>query len=270
MGSIRTLAFSVMAGPLPADVAELPFVEHPLDFLVAASAHLSNNSVDETLAMVSGLAVATVEGCLFAGIARLGDSKDSSETANALAGVLKRQQVDHDSGPLIDAIVTHGVVYAEDLVTDSRWPGFAAVALMSQIRSVLAIPLLHGDHQGALVLYSHYPSAFGAVDRARALLLASLGALTLTLALDHDDDVAKAKSLATALVTREIIGQAQGILMERERITAEQAFTILRRASQHLNVKLRDVAQDLVQTGSNPMTVSLEVSQSGTVGRKGP
>jgi hypothetical protein len=58
--------------------------------------------------------------------------------------------------------------------------------------------------------------------------------------------------------------------MERERITAEQAFTILRRASQHLNVKLRDVAQDLVQTGSNPMTVSLEVSQSGTVGRKGP
>jgi AmiR/NasT family two-component response regulator len=51
-----------------------------------------------------------------------------------------------------------------------------------------------------------------------------------------------------------VIGQAQGILMERERVTAEQAFDILRRASQHLNEKLRDVAQNLVETGESPRT----------------
>jgi AmiR/NasT family two-component response regulator len=55
-----------------------------------------------------------------------------------------------------------------------------------------------------------------------------------------------------ALGTREVIGQAQGILMERERITPGQAFDILRHASQHLNRKLRDVAQDLVDTGERP------------------
>jgi len=58
--------------------------------------------------------------------------------------------------------------------------------------------------------------------------------------------------LQTALISRELIGQAQGILMERERITAEQAFDLLRRSSQHLNRRLRDVAQELIDTGNDP------------------
>jgi AmiR/NasT family two-component response regulator len=63
-----------------------------------------------------------------------------------------------------------------------------------------------------------------------------------------------AAQLRGALNTREVIGQAQGILMERDRISARQAFNILRRASQHLNVKLKDVAQELVETGEDPKT----------------
>ncbi len=55
-------------------------------------------------------------------------------------------------------------------------------------------------------------------------------------------------------VERELIGQAQGILMERERITADQAFDVLRRASQHLNVKLREIATRLVESGESPTT----------------
>ena len=57
--------------------------------------------------------------------------------------------------------------------------------------------------------------------------------------------------MTEALKTREVIGQAQGILMERERITADQAFDVLRRASQRMNVKLRDVASHLVETGED-------------------
>ncbi len=64
----------------------------------------------------------------------------------------------------------------------------------------------------------------------------------------------RADNLHAALATREIIGQAQGILMERERLSADQAFDVLRRASQHLNLKLRDVAQSLVDTGERPDT----------------
>ena len=86
------------------------------------------------------------------------------------------------------------------------------------------------------------------------LVLAGLAGLALSVAEAHDEEVRRAENLRQALITRQLIGQAQGILMERERITAEQAFDVLRRASQHLNTKLREVAQDLVDTGERPPT----------------
>jgi len=70
----------------------------------------------------------------------------------------------------------------------------------------------------------------------------------------NEDEERRAENLAAALVTRELIGQAQGILIERERITPDQAFVVLRQASQHLNIKLREVAQNLVETGERPDT----------------
>jgi AmiR/NasT family two-component response regulator len=81
-----------------------------------------------------------------------------------------------------------------------------------------------------------------------------LAAIALSAAHSHEDEERKSGNLHAALTTREIIGQAQGILMERERITSDEAFDILRRASQHLNVKLREVARVLVETGERPET----------------
>jgi hypothetical protein len=107
---------------------------------------------------------------------------------------------------------------------------------------------------GALALYAGYPAAFGVADRARGVILASLAGLSVSAARSHEDEERRADNLNSALATRELIGQAQGILMERERISSDQAFDILRRASQHLNRKLRDVAQDLVDTGARPET----------------
>lgn len=106
---------------------------------------------------------------------------------------------------------------------------------------------------GALNLYARYPQAFGVIDRAKGLMLAGLA---LSSAETHDAEDRRATNLQAALQSREVIGQAQGILMERERITPAQAFDILRRASQHLNIKLRDVAQALVDTGERPWTGS--------------
>ena len=88
----------------------------------------------------------------------------------------------------------------------------------------------------------------------KATILASLASLALSVAHTHEDEERRAENLNAALRTREIIGEASGILMERERITADQAFDILRRASQHLNIKLREVAQNLVDTGESPDT----------------
>ena len=98
-----------------------------------------------------------------------------------------------------------------------------------------------------------FPVAFGVIDR-EGLLLAAIGGLATSAARSHEDEERRTENLHAALATREVIGQAQGILIERERITADQAFEILRRASQHLNVKLREVAQNLVDTGERPDT----------------
>lgn len=78
--------------------------------------------------------------------------------------------------------------------------------------------------------------------------------LALDAAEKRADDEQRSANLHGALRTRELIGQAQGILIERERITGEQAFDMLRRASQNLNVKVRDVARALVETGESPST----------------
>ena len=122
------------------------------------------------------------------------------------------------------------------------------------VRSVLALPLAANGNLGALNLYARYPAAFGVVDRAKGVVLASLANLALSAAHSHDDEERLVDNLHSALSSREIIGQAQGILMERERIAADEAFDILRRASQHLNLKLREVAQTLVDTGERPDT----------------
>lgn len=132
------------------------------------------------------------------------------------------------------------------------WAVWSPAAVQAGVRSSLSLSMLSGNRRGALNCYASLPYAFGALDRGKALVLATLGGLALAGADAKDEAGARAGSLQAALVTRELIGQAQGILMERERISADQAFDVLRKASQHLNVKLRDVAQEVVHTGTNP------------------
>jgi AmiR/NasT family two-component response regulator len=107
---------------------------------------------------------------------------------------------------------------------------------------------------GALNLYSRYPAAFGVDGRAKAAILVSMASLALSVAHSHEDEERRAANLHNSLESRETIGQAMGILMERERITAEAAFVILRRASEHLHIKLREVARNLIETGEDPDT----------------
>jgi hypothetical protein len=152
----------------------------------------------------------------------------------------------------LDALSHNETFYAEDLADDPRWPYFGPPATKAGIRSVLALPLTSAGPPTALNLYAKLPRAFGAIDRARGHLLASFAGVALNAARVHRNDELLAANLHAALASREIIGQAQGILMERERITAEQAFDVLRTASQHLNVRLREVAQTLVDTGEDP------------------
>jgi hypothetical protein len=212
-------------------------------------------SVTETLVSVVELAVATIDGCDCAGIFLLdGDIISTSVFTDPLVPEIDALQQEEGEGPCLDAVAHRVVYYAEELRGEVRWPRFSTRAAESGILSVLALPLNADAQLGAVNLYARYPIAFGVVDRAKAAILAALASLALSIAHAHEDEERRALNFQTALRSREIIGEAMGILMERERINAAQAFAILRQASQHLNIKLRDVAQNLVDTGEGPDT----------------
>ena len=212
-------------------------------------------TVQEALDQVVDLAVSTIEGCDYAGIFVLeGEAVTTPVCSDPFVIELDTLQHSSGEGPCLDAMSSQTAVYAEDLADDSRWAVFGPEAAIKGTRSLLALPLDFNGAPAALNLYARYPSAFGVIDRGRGLLLAALGGLAFTTASAHEEEERKAAQLHAALATREMIGQAQGILMERERISPDEAFDILRRASQHLNLKLRVVAQTLVDTGERPET----------------
>jgi len=127
--------------------------------------------------------------------------------------------------------------------SDTRWPRFARRAVELDVQSMLCLPLWINDRAiGSLSLYAHQPKAFDDASRSVAGLFATLAALAL-------GDAQRTDRLRRAMTNRDIIGQAKGILMERHRITADQAFDTLIAASKHFNRKVVDIAQELAETG---------------------
>jgi len=232
------------------DAVEDDFV---LNFSQTASTLFAGGDVQSTLQQVVDLATITIEGCDFAGIFfRSGGTILTWVHTDPRVEEVDALQRDLGDGPCVSAIAEQNTFYAADLADDPRWPRFGHQAIRLGIRSVLSLHLSAHEDRGALNLYAKYPNAFGVIDRGKGVILAALSGLAIASAQEHEDEKRRVDNLTGALESREIIGQAQGILMERERITALEAFEVLRRASQHLNRKLREVAQDLVDTGEQP------------------
>jgi hypothetical protein len=230
------------------------FLDLESSFSQVAVALFAAGTVQGTLQRIVDLAERAVEGCEAAGI--LLDDNGTITTAAAsspLVVVVDQLQIEAGEGPCLDASALRTTCYAADLIDDQRWPVFGPAAVAAGVRSVLAYSL-SPDRPSALNLYAQLPAAFGATDRAQALLFATLARLALDSAEERASEEKKSGNLTEALRTRELIGQAQGILMERERITGDHAFDVLRRASQHMNIKLREVAEALIETGESPDT----------------
>lgn len=224
------------------------------DLAEVAIALFAAGTPRRTLEQIVTWAVATIDGCDAAGIFLVENEQvATAASSDPVVLELDRLQVATHQGPCLDAVSATGTVYADDLATDVRWSRFAPAAVEAGIRSTLAIRLA-ARRASALNLYARLPRAFGATDRAKGLIFATLAGIAIDAAEQRASDDERAENLLTALRTRELIGQAQGILMERERITADQAFDVLRRASQHLNIKVREVAQTLIETGATPPT----------------
>jgi anti-anti-sigma regulatory factor/GAF domain-containing protein len=156
------------------------------------------------------------------------------------------------SGPCLDAASPDGPAYSldQDLAATSAWPQFAAVATAYGLGAVLSTALLPAAHPGGLTgALNIYAPRHGitATDRHRALLLATHASLALAHARSAEAAELERTHLSRAIESRDVIGQAKGILMVRQGIDAEAAFALLRRTSQDLNVKLADIAAALVR-----------------------
>ena len=217
-------------------------------FAEIARALLAEDDVQHTLQKICDLAVETIDGCDHAGISFLkGRKVDTPAASDDVPCRVDAIQYESGEGPCLDAIRDHEVFQTGDLGREHRWPNFAARAQEETgITSMLCFRLfVEGDTLGALNLYSKAADAFGEESRTVGLVFAAHAAVALSSAM-HDEQMEE------ALQSRDLIGQAKGILMAREGITADEAFDMLRRASQRLNVKLRDVAGGIVERSGTP------------------
>ena len=200
---------------------------------------------DSTLAEIVRAAVDLIPGCDDGSISVvLGRKHVSSEAASSeLPAVVDALQESTGQGPCLDAAYIHETVRVPDMAAETRWPVFAPLAVKAGAAGMLACQLyVDGDDLGALNLFSRTAGGLDEESEHFALMFAAHAAVAYAAAQEKE-------GLARTVATRQLIGRAEGILMERHKVTAEQAFSMLVRVSQHRNAKLRDIAERLVLSG---------------------
>ena len=197
---------------------------------------------------IADSAASTVPTASCASVVFAGDGAPRTVGATAdEARQLDAVQHDSDTGPCLDAMRHIDVVVADVVDDAARWPAFCARAVELGITGAVSVPLSVRDIAlGTINVYRRAGARF-APDECTALeSLARAAAVLLSNLLAYSSSETRNEQLVVALQTREIIGQAMGVLMERESCGREAAFDMLRRASQRENVKLRDLAERIV------------------------
>lgn len=197
---------------------------------------------ERSLVLVSGAQAASISRPVNGGFESFAPTGDLAKRVDAI-------QHELGSGPCVDAALTSSVFRTDDLRSDSRWPQFSRRATdETDVASMLAIRMFfeEDDYIAALNLYSVEPKAFDRDGELTGLVLASYGALAVTSARRLD----KIVNLERALASNRDIGVAIGVLMGLHRISRDQAFDLLRVASQGRHRKLVDLARDVAETGT--------------------
>lgn len=202
---------------------------------------------EQTADALTRMAVQLVDGADDAGLSLL-RARGRIETigpTSALVAYADELQHDLEEGPCVEA-VHEGEIDVPDLDAEERWPRWRAAMSGEGVRSMFCVQLELGDRDiGALNLYAMRPDAFSEDDKVAARHLAGHAVVAIA-------DVREQDSLRRALASRTVIGQAEGLLMERFGLDADGAFAVLTRFSQHSNVRLVDVAEKLVATRELP------------------
>jgi GAF domain-containing protein len=231
--------------PQPADPAEA------LERLGRLS--LRELSMDSLLQMVADLTKTVMPGNPEASVLLLAkDQPNTVSSTGELATDLDESQYETGQGPCLHAARTGEVTEIRDTRADDRWPDYTPRAVEHGNLSSLSIPLaIDPDAQvtGALNIYARRPDAFDEASRSVATRFAPYAAVAAGNLYAYQSARDMADNLQTALESRAVIDQAKGILMERYKLTPDQAFQLLARVSMTTNRKLRDIADHLVLTG---------------------
>ncbi|MDR7301408.1 GAF and ANTAR domain-containing protein [Haloactinomyces albus] len=194
-----------------------------------------------TLEAITHAAVTTVPGADYAGISWSERRRVTAQAPTSeLVSYCDQLQSELGEGPCLQAIRSENTILVDDLTCEDRWPAFAPRAAEIGMRSMVSFQLFaESDTIGALNLYATAPGQFDGQTRVVGELFASYAAVVLSGKRREDQ-------LTEALATRDVIGQAKGLLMAREKITGEQAFRQLVRSSQDSNIKLAELARWMV------------------------
>lgn len=215
---------------------------------------LVDRDLSEVLTEIVGIARRSIPGAEASSITLIrGDKAHTPAFDGQLATDADELQYQRDYGPCLDAGRTGQVFLVQDMRIEQRWPDYARHASERGVGSSLSVPLpFQGTVIGALNNYADRPHAFTEDDLPVAEEVAGWVALAVAnadrMARTLDDVI----NLRIAMKSRRLIEQAIGILMERHKVTADQAFAILTKVSQNRNTKLRVVAETLVTTGLLP------------------
>lgn len=239
-------------------MAEASESEHSLSAAIQRMAQVlyDEHAVDSLLQLIVSLAPVCIDPTDAASVSLLREGH-RFETSNATSDEvihIDRVQYETHEGPCVSAIESGGATVFDAADPPEAWPNFTRAATGSGVVSVLSMPLTVRERTlGALNLYSHLPGAGGAWDRATATDFVAHASVALANAAAFADSTRMARQLEEALLTRDVIGQAKGIMMVREGCDADQAFSRLRDMSQQANRKLRDIAAEVVDNARTSM-----------------
>ena len=197
--------------------------------------------LQHVLGVIVASATDTVPGAEDAGVS-LREGKHLHTVASTSDLTKRINNIEHelDEGPCLQALLDHRSYRVDDMSRDTRWPQFAAAAEAHGVRSMLGYKLFtSGRSLGALDLYSSKLNAFDADSEIIGELFAAHAAIALTGSTQQAE-------WQRALSSRDTIATAKGILMQRERMTDDQAFSLLVCTSQKANIKVHDLADWLV------------------------
>lgn len=188
---------------------------------------LSQETIETAVELVTSLALGTIAGAVGAGVTLVssGGQRESAGATSELVAEADALQYRLGEGPCLTAIATDEVVRIDDLSQDQRWPQWREAALSLELHSSLSAPLrAEGRVIGALKIYGKQPDTFNAGSETLLTRFAGQAAILLANTATLDRAERLSESLQQALRTRNVIALANGILMERHRLSEEQAF----------------------------------------------